>query len=118
MNLKLIALVVTSLTIKTGFAQTLPQQVINTTGGTYQQGHFSVDWSVGELAVVNTMQSGDFMVNLTNGFMQTITDMSNIAIVNTELKKRRYPFITESYPRHAGSGFYNQPDGICYDAIV
>jgi hypothetical protein len=87
MNLKLIALVITALTVKTGVAQTLPQQVINISGGTYQQGHFSVDWSVGELAVVNTMQSGNLMVNLTNGFMQTITDIPNVAIANSELKK-------------------------------
>ena len=87
MNIKLLTVIVASLAGSPGFGQSLPQEVINTTGGTYQQDHFSVDWSVGEMSLVNTMQSTDMMLNLTNGFMQTITDLSNIAIVNTELKK-------------------------------
>jgi hypothetical protein len=86
MNLKLITLVITSLTGSCCFGQTAPQQVINTSGGSYQKDHFSVDWSVGEMAIVNTMQSSDMLYNLTNGFLQTITDPSNVAIVNTELK--------------------------------
>jgi hypothetical protein len=87
MNFKLIALAVTFASGFQCFGQSAPQQVINTSGGSYQKDHFSVDWSVGELAIVNTMQSSDMMFNLTNGFLQTITDPSNVAIVNTELKK-------------------------------
>lgn len=86
MNLKLITVIVTLLAGSACFGQVTQQQVINATGGTFQKDHFIVDWSVGELAVVNTMQSANMQVNLTNGFMQTITDMANIAIVNTELK--------------------------------
>ncbi|MDN3655744.1 T9SS type A sorting domain-containing protein [Ferruginibacter paludis] len=87
MKCKLIALALTFASGSHCFGQSALQQVINTSGGSYQQGHFSIDWSIGELAAVNTMQSADMLYNLTNGFLQTITDPPNVVIANTELKQ-------------------------------
>lgn len=52
-------------------AQTNTPQVINTTGGSSQTGYFIIDWSVGELALVNKMESSQYIV--TNGFIQPFT---------------------------------------------
>jgi hypothetical protein len=50
-------------------AQSIGPQVINCSGGSYDPpGNFRFDWSVGEMTLVNTMQSGLFV--LTNGFLQ------------------------------------------------
>ena len=53
-------------------AQTNLQQVMNSSGQSFKNNHYQVDWSIGELALVNTMQGnstkGDYL--LTNGFLQ------------------------------------------------
>ena len=51
-------------------AQADMQQVINTTGGTSESGAFSLDWSIGELALVNEMDAPNDKFRLTNGFLQ------------------------------------------------
>lgn len=55
-------------------AQRIDPQVINASGGSYRQGYYSVDWSVGELALVNRMLSSDGSVVFTNGFLQPFTE--------------------------------------------
>jgi len=50
-------------------AQSVGPQVINCSGGSYDPpGNFRLDWSVGEMTLVNTMQSGLYVI--TNGFLQ------------------------------------------------
>jgi len=44
------------------------QQTTNTTGGSGQAGNIILDWSVGELTLVNTLQGGNLM--FTNGVLQ------------------------------------------------
>ena len=53
------------------FAQTSTPQVINSSGGTFQKGYHIIDWSIGELALVNTMESSGYII--TNGFIQPFT---------------------------------------------
>lgn len=55
-------------------AQSVGPQVINTTGGTYFFGYTTVDWNVGEMVLVNTLQSGNLQVLVTNGFLQPFAD--------------------------------------------
>ncbi|HTL10699.1 MAG TPA: T9SS type A sorting domain-containing protein [Chitinophagaceae bacterium] len=52
--------------------QNNPQQVINSTGGSFTNNQYQADWSIGELALVNTMQAGNLKGNylLSNGFLQ------------------------------------------------
>jgi Secretion system C-terminal sorting domain len=58
------------------FAQTITPQVINSSGGSFQKGYHIVDWSIGELALVNHMFSTDYIV--TNGFIQPFTHEPNL----------------------------------------
>lgn len=58
------------------FAQTNTPDVINSTGGSYKKGYYIIDWSVGELALVNTMESSGYIV--TNGFIQPFTHDPNL----------------------------------------
>lgn len=51
-------------------AQSPPQSVTNATGGSYSGGFYQVDWSVGELALVNEMRAGNGQLIITNGFLQ------------------------------------------------
>lgn len=53
-----------------GQAQTITPAVLNSTGGSSTEGFYTVDWSVGELTLVNTLQSVDGTLIVTNGFFQ------------------------------------------------
>ena len=53
-------------------AQTIRPSVLNTTGGTHSFGYTQIDWSVGEMPLVNT--AGGQVVVITNGFLQSFTE--------------------------------------------
>lgn len=55
------------------FAQPAASRVVNVTGGSWSKGAYRLDWSVGELALVNEMQSSSATYIITNGFLQTLT---------------------------------------------
>lgn len=66
----LIALILLS---RNANSQSVSSYVINSSGNNSSGGHYShynIDWSVGEIALINTMQSGNGIVILTNGFLQ------------------------------------------------
>lgn len=44
--------------------------VINVAGGTFKQGYYSLDFSIGEATLINTMKSPSGNFFLTNGFLQ------------------------------------------------
>lgn len=52
-------------------AQTKPSYVINSTGGSFEKGNNTYEWSIGELALVNEMQSTNGQLIFTNGFLQS-----------------------------------------------
>jgi len=52
--------------------------VINTTGGTYTFDHYILDWSVGELALVNQMDPNGYKYIVSNGFLQPFTQDPNL----------------------------------------
>jgi hypothetical protein len=53
-----------------GHGQTITPAVLNSTGGSSTEGFYTVDWSVGELTLVNTLKSHDGTFIITNGFFQ------------------------------------------------
>lgn len=59
-------------------AQTATSSVINAAGNSFSQGYYAIDWSVGELAVVNTMSSPNGYIVLTNGLLQPAGSNENI----------------------------------------
>ena len=50
--------------------QSLSGSAINTTGNSFAKSNYSLDWSVGELAIVETMKSTDGKVIVSNGLLQ------------------------------------------------
>lgn len=51
-------------------AQSTSQSVVNATGASYKGTAYQVDWSVGELALVDQMKSSNGQLIITNGFLQ------------------------------------------------
>jgi hypothetical protein len=70
-NLTLI-LVVVAMTSNYAVGQTITPQVINTSGNTYQHGNQVLEWSIGELPLVNQLQSSSGVYIITNGFLQPV----------------------------------------------
>jgi hypothetical protein len=56
------------------WCQTISPQVVNVCGGNYTQGYYSIDWSVGELALIDQMQSLDGSNIITHGLIQPHTN--------------------------------------------
>ena len=50
--------------------QSVSSSVVNSTGSSYAQGYYNIEWSVGELAIVNTLQSQDGKLVVSSGFLQ------------------------------------------------
>ena len=70
-------------------AQSIAPSIINSSGGTYKSGYYQFEWSVGELALVNQMNSSSIII--TNGFIQPYTHKpigqnSNSQFGNDEIK--------------------------------
>jgi hypothetical protein len=51
-------------------AQSIGPQTVNSTGGSHRKGNLRLDWSVGEMALVNTLSSPDSGHIITNGVIQ------------------------------------------------
>ena len=76
MKARILLVLVLTIYASSVFSQTITPQVINSSGGSFQKGYHIVDWSIGELALVNHMQSADYIV--TNGFIQPFTHEPNL----------------------------------------
>lgn len=63
------------------FSQGITPAVINVSGGHSQNGYYQFDWSVGEMSLVNQMESKPNLFVLTNGFLQPY--ILNPAITNS-----------------------------------
>jgi hypothetical protein len=56
-------------------AQTVgPQRVINSTGGSFKKGYHVIDWSIGELAVIDQFKDAEQSCIITNGYIQAFTE--------------------------------------------
>lgn len=73
-----LSVVLVFVTLGASYGQSITPQVVNSTGGTFKNPYYTIDWSVGELALIDMMQSTSNYV-FTNGFMQPFTqDPSHI----------------------------------------
>ena len=66
------------------FSQRITPSVINVSGGASQQGDYQVEWSVGEMSLVNQMESGPNLFVLTNGFLQPYTIHEGVNYSNNQ----------------------------------
>lgn len=70
----ILALLIFSIIEGDAVGQSITPQTINIAGGSYKQGYYNIDWSVGELSLVCQLQSNDGLLVLTNGLIQPFTD--------------------------------------------
>ena len=52
------------------FSQSVTPAVLNVAGGSSQNGYYQFEWSVGEMSLINQMESRPNLFVLTNGFLQ------------------------------------------------
>ena len=52
-----------------GYSQSV-HAVINSNGNSFKKDHLSLEWSVGEMCLINTLQATDGSQIITNGFLQ------------------------------------------------
>ncbi|TMI78678.1 MAG: T9SS type A sorting domain-containing protein [Bacteroidetes bacterium] len=52
------------------FSQSITPAVLNVAGGSSQKGYYQFEWSVGEMSLINQMESRPNLFVLTNGFLQ------------------------------------------------
>ncbi len=55
----------------TCLSQGITPSVINVSGGNSQKGYYQFEWSIGEMSLVNEMESRRNMFVVTNGFLQS-----------------------------------------------
>jgi hypothetical protein len=71
-----------------GYSQSMTPTVVNAGGKTYTDSSISIEWSIGEVAVVNTMTSVDKRFVFSNGFLQSelsCKDKDNYSFTADEL---------------------------------
>ena len=51
-------------------AQSIIPSVINASGNSFSKGNYVIDWSVGEMSLIDAMSSADNSTTITNGFLQ------------------------------------------------
>jgi hypothetical protein len=51
------------------YSQSISSCVINAGGGTSKNGYYQLEWSIGEMALVNQMESSNLVI-VSNGFLQ------------------------------------------------
>src|SRR5689334_10068086 len=61
----------------TAIAQTVAPQTVNATGGSNRKGNLRLEYSVGEMALVNTLSSPETGHILTNGILQPLAPVIN-----------------------------------------
>ena len=52
------------------FSQSISSSVVNAGGGSSKNGYYQFEWSIGEMSLINEMQSGSNNLIVTNGFLQ------------------------------------------------
>jgi hypothetical protein len=52
-----------------GFSQSV-HAIINSTGNSFKKDHLSLEWSIGEMCLINTLQATDGSQIITNGLLQ------------------------------------------------
>jgi type IX secretion system substrate protein len=72
-----LSLLVCSIVTCTSHAQSITPQVINISGGSYAKGYYQLDWSVGELPMVDKMQDAGANLIITNGYIQPFTNYAH-----------------------------------------
>jgi hypothetical protein len=65
-----IAIIIVSFISISCFSQSITPAVFNISGGSSQKGYYQFEWSVGEMSLINEMESKPNLFVVTNGFLQ------------------------------------------------
>jgi hypothetical protein len=60
-------------------AQSLGPKVVNSTGGSFTKGYYAIDWSVGELPIINQLSDYNHAYVITSGYIQAFTDLPHFS---------------------------------------
>ena len=120
MKRQIFSLLIFLLACNYGHTQAITPSVINSSGGNTTQGFYSIDWSVGELALVTMMQSGNNNLIVTNGFFQPNGSWANKSSVDSFTTNEVTILPNPTY-RTIDVKFYTRQQGtismIVYDVI-
>ncbi len=78
MKIPVLLLVLTVLGRFNSKAQSLTSSVINVSANSYTQGYYSIDWSIGEMAIIEPMNASNGNYIITNGFLQPDKPLENV----------------------------------------
>ncbi|HEY8657764.1 MAG TPA: T9SS type A sorting domain-containing protein [Hanamia sp.] len=70
MKATIIFIYIIIISITSGYGQSQLRQVINVSGGSSKNIGYTLEWSIGELTLINEMDAADSSYILTNGFIQ------------------------------------------------
>jgi hypothetical protein len=68
------------LSVTSAYGQSQIPQVLNASGGTSKSRGYTLEWSVGELALINEMDAPDSSYILTNGFIQPSDTLTSVPV--------------------------------------
>lgn len=91
---KLILLFLIVFSLNTLYSQSISQQLLSTSGESFQNSTYTIDWSVGE-CMTATFDAGDYI--LTQGFHQSFYTISTIEDLRPELEILIYPNPVDDY---------------------
>ena len=92
------------LSITSAYGQSQIPQVINVSGGTSKTMGYTLEWSIGELTLINEMDAPDSTYILTNGFIQP-TD----TLVSAPLQQKPIIFINNTQLNSANIRLFPNP---------
>jgi hypothetical protein len=112
------------LAISFSFCQTsIIPSVINSTGGPFNDpnSYYRIDWSVGEMTLVNILQSGDGLFVTTNGVLQSFTNVVSNVNNTSSFGPGEVKVFPNPTSKYIDIGFYPQQQGRVwfrlYDAL-
>ena len=70
------------ISVTSGYGQSQITQVVNASGGTSLNKAYSLEWSIGELTLINELDAPDSSYILTNGFIQPTDTLVQLPVQN------------------------------------
>ena len=119
--MKILALITALITYGAAQAQLLTPQVVNTTGNTFTKGYYALDWSIGEVPLVDHFTSADKQYIVTNGFLQAFTDVPDAPEIPKGFSKEEIIILPNPTSGRLEVNFFLQEKGearlTLYDAV-
>jgi hypothetical protein len=120
-KMKILVLIIALVTYGVAQAQFVAPQVVNTTGNTFKKGYYSLDWSIGEVPLVDQFVAIDQRYIVTNGFLQAFTDSPDAPEIPRGFGKNEIIILPNPTSGRLEVNFFLQEKGqanlVLYDAV-